>query len=102
MEEGFHSSLLVSLMTLPLVNSSRQLEKRPRTFRTGGKKALVLGGERDGKGEGVRPLLSFMPPVDSEHFSLPDLVTASAWRNHIIWRAGVSPMSRSSGVDAFP
>jgi len=62
----------------------------------------VLERERDEKGKDARPLVSFMPPVDTEHSGLLDLASGSAWRNHIIWRAGVSSMSQFSGVIASP
>jgi len=44
----------------------------------------------------MRPMVSFMPPVDAEHGSFHDLVSARMWRNHVIWRAGVSVVTISS------
>jgi len=49
------------------------------------------GGEDD-----MCPMVSLMPPVNPEHGSFHDLVSARMWGNHVIWRAGVSVAAISS------
>jgi len=41
----------------------------------------------------MRPIASFMPSVSTERGTLHDLMSARAWGNHIIWRAGVSTVA---------
>ena len=41
----------------------------------------------------MHPIASFMPPASTEHGPLHDLMSARAWGNHIIWRAGVSAVA---------
>jgi len=41
----------------------------------------------------MHPIASFMPPASTEHGTLHDLMSARAWGNHIIWRAGVSAVA---------
>ena len=50
----------------------------------------------EGRGEDERPLSSFIPPAGTKSSGLRDLTSVRAWRNHIIWRAGVRLLSRSS------
>lgn len=49
-------------------------------------------GDGDEKGEEheLRPMASFMPAVNAERGFWHDLTSLRVWRNHIIWRAGVS------------
>lgn len=49
------------------------------------------GGDND-----ERPMASFMPPVQIERSTLHGLLSARVWRNHLIWRAGVSLFLRPS------
>lgn len=56
-------------------------------------------GPDDEKGPGdegeMRPLASFMPGVNVEHGNLHDLMSVRVWRNHVLWRAGVSAVAIS-------
>lgn len=45
-------------------------------------------------------MASFMPPVSDKHRGLGGLMSAHVWRNHIIWRAGVSLASQSLSANA--
>ena len=78
-------------MTLPLPSSSSQLDGRRNTSKTAVQETLASPERDEKEGEDdLRPMASFMPPVDVERRGLSGLMSAHVWRNHIIWRAGVS------------
>ena len=80
-------------MALPQKNSSQHLEKRTGTSRSAAQEISASSeGGREGRGEedDVRPMSSFLPQVNVKNSGLQDLTSARVWRNHILWRAGVS------------
>ena len=81
-------------MALPLPSSSRQLEERGSISKVAVQETSASPEkESDEKGEEeeeLRPMASFMPPVSDKHRGLGGLMSTHVWRNHIIWRAGVS------------
>ena len=85
-------------MTLPPESSSHQLEKRvgvPKTVVQETSVSPERGRDENEEEDELRPMASFMPSVSVERDGLRDLMSIRVWRNHIIWRAGVSLMSRS-------
>ena len=80
-------------MASPLaISISRPPERSADSFRA------TLGGSPESEGnekgdDDMRPLASFMPSAKVEHGSLHDLMSARVWRNHAIWRAGVSAVA---------
>jgi len=69
--------------------SFRQSEGSPSSPKlTQGESAARATDEKEE--DDMHPIASFMPPASTEHGTLHDLMSARAWGNHIIWRAGVS------------
>ena len=81
-------------MSSPPENSSRQPGQRLNVSRAAAQQTPLASPEtgRDEKpGEDdARPMSSLMPQVNVHGSSLHDLMSARVWRNHVIWRAGVS------------
>ena len=80
-------------MTLPPSSSSRRLEEKGSISKTAVQETSVSpergNDEKEGEDD-LRPMASFMPPANVECGGLSGLMSGRAWRNHIIWRAGVS------------
>ena len=89
---GSYPQALFPSMTLPPENTSQQL-KRLSTPRTVILETLAFperGRDEDGKDD-VLPMASFVPQVNVEGSgSSSNLMSARAWRNHAVWRAGAS------------
>lgn len=97
---GLHSKILFLLMTLPPLDLPQQPENAPNIT-----KAVILeslafserGREEKGEGSGVRPVASPVQQANTEGSgTLYDLVSARAWRNHAVWRAGASALEASA------
>ena len=88
------SHLSTTIMSSPPENSSRQPGQRLNVSRAAAHQTQSASPEtgRDEKpGEDdARPMSSLMPQVNVHGSSLHDLMSARVWRNHVIWRAGVS------------
>ena len=84
-------------MALPPGNPTPQLGKRQSASRSAVQEASGLPAER-GRGEkgedsdDARPMSSFLPQVNVKNDGLRDLTSIRVWRNHVIWRAGVSEL----------
>jgi len=94
LEEGPTRASKASFWEDP-TSSGVTLEKpSPSNATYGGSPAEVLE-EKSGEDD-MHPMVSLMPPVNVEHGSFHDLVSARMWGNHVIWRAGVSIATISS------
>lgn len=83
-------------MALPLKISFSQLDESPSSSKATFGESPERVWESDKEGEdSVRPMTNLMPHVNVEHGNLHDLMSAQAWRNHVIWRAGVSTVAIS-------
>ncbi|KAF9648337.1 aquaporin-like protein [Thelephora ganbajun] len=82
-------------MTLPLTSSTLQLqlEKRPsiasRTVPIQETSPFPDGRSNGREEDDMRPMASFMPDSDSGRPNFRDLTSAHAWRNRVIWKAGI-------------
>ena len=105
------------LMAVPLKITFSHLEEGPSTskvsfwedpsssgvaFEKSSSSKATYGGspedileEKRGEDD-MRPMVSLMPPVNVEHGSFHDLMSARMWGNHVIWRAGVSVVTISN------
>ena len=85
-------------MALPPASSSRRLEGGRNVSKTAAQETPASpqgGNDEKGEEDDVRPMASFIPPVDVERSILHGLMSTHVWGNHILWRAGVSLVSQS-------
>ena len=61
----------------------------------GGTPDEVVGDEKRGEDD-IPPMGDLVPPVNAQHGSFHDLLSARMWRNRMVWRAGVSVVAISS------
>ena len=87
LEEG-PSTSKVSIWDDP-TSSGVTFEKPSSSNATYGGSPADASDEKSGEDD-MRPMVSLMPPVNVEHGSFHDLLSARMWKNHVIWRAGVS------------
>ena len=82
-------------MALPPDSPSQQLEKRPNASKSAVQETSTVP-ERGHNGDGdddARPLSSFLPQVNVRNSGLRDITSIRVWRNHVLWRAGVSVLN---------
>lgn len=60
------------------------------TSRPAAQETFAGGREDKGEEDDMRPMASFLPQVNVENSGLRDLTSVRMWRNHVLWRAGVS------------
>lgn len=81
-------------MATPLTASFSQPEAGPSSPKSTFDVIPPAPSEKE-EGDDMFPMASFMPPVNAARGSLYDLTSPNVWRNHIIWRAGVSSVAIS-------
>ena len=92
-------------MSLQKKDPSQRLEKRPSI--PGAAIRETSANSDGGRDEGAevddaRPMSSFLPQVNVKNRGIRDLLSVRVWRNHVIWRAGVSGVGlkiQSTSVD---
>lgn len=80
-------------MALSPKNPSPRLEKRPSVSGSAAQEVSGLperGRDESGEEDDERPMSSFLPQVNVKNSGLRDLMSLRVWRNHVLWRAGVS------------